>query len=209
MWQSVEILNDFNTLTLKQIFWKRKIFFKQLEYRFLVESTKNETASFPYKTAISKANVKIERWEQNYNHKERRFASNYFFVREFCFSLETSYKALIWRTKDPNSHIRTFWKQWGFIWWCFFPVSILMKALIARGLAFRTYARHDLFFEPLHTFKHMYAFRVLLFLAYLTLPFQRLDPPVLTLLVCHSLLKFFQVWHLIPFPVSYHERDIR
>ena len=39
MWRSVEILNDFNTLTLKQIFWKTKTFFKNLEYRFLDEST--------------------------------------------------------------------------------------------------------------------------------------------------------------------------
>ena len=33
----------FNTLTLKQIFWKtKKPFFKKLEYRFLVESTNIE-----------------------------------------------------------------------------------------------------------------------------------------------------------------------
>ena len=53
MWQSKEILNDFNTLTLKQIFWKTKTFFKKLENYFLVESIKIENASFPYKTAIS------------------------------------------------------------------------------------------------------------------------------------------------------------
>ena len=39
MWQSMEILNDFNTLILKQIFWKTKTFFQKLEYAFLVEST--------------------------------------------------------------------------------------------------------------------------------------------------------------------------
>ena len=33
-------------------------FFKKLEYRFLVESTKIENASFPNKTAISEANLK-------------------------------------------------------------------------------------------------------------------------------------------------------
>ena len=57
MWQSVEILNNFSTLTLKQIFWKTKTF-KKLEYRFLVESIKIENASFPYKNAISEDNVK-------------------------------------------------------------------------------------------------------------------------------------------------------
>ena len=35
-----------------------KTFFKKLEYRFLVEITKIENASFTYKTTISEANVK-------------------------------------------------------------------------------------------------------------------------------------------------------
>ena len=38
-----------------------KTFFKKLEYRFLVERTKIKKASFPYKTAISEANVKTNR----------------------------------------------------------------------------------------------------------------------------------------------------
>ena len=37
MRQPVEILNVFNTLTLKQIFWKTKALFKKMEYGFLVE----------------------------------------------------------------------------------------------------------------------------------------------------------------------------
>ena len=61
MSQIVKILNVFNTLTLKEIFCKRKIFFKKLEYRFLGGSTKIENASFPYKTAISEASVKTNR----------------------------------------------------------------------------------------------------------------------------------------------------
>ena len=63
MWQSVEILNVFNTLNLKQILWKKKTFFKRLEYRFLVENTEIENASCPYKTAVSKTNVKTIEWE--------------------------------------------------------------------------------------------------------------------------------------------------
>ena len=36
-----------------------KIFFKTLlEYRFLIESTKIENATFPWKTALSEASVK-------------------------------------------------------------------------------------------------------------------------------------------------------
>ena len=45
MWKSLEILNVFNTFILKQIFWTTKTFLKNLEYRFLVESTKIENAN--------------------------------------------------------------------------------------------------------------------------------------------------------------------
>ena len=84
MWQSVKIFNVFNTLTLKQIFWKTKAFVKKLEYRFLVDSTKIENASFPYKTAITEANVKTNRmvttkWTYR---KEQSFASSYFIFFE-------------------------------------------------------------------------------------------------------------------------------
>ena len=54
----MKVSNVFNTLTLKQIFWKTKTFFKKLEYRFLVETTKIENTSLPFKTALSEANVK-------------------------------------------------------------------------------------------------------------------------------------------------------
>ena len=87
MWQSGEILNIFNTLTVKQIFWKTKTFFKKLESRFLVESTKIENVSFPYKTAISEANVKTNgmvtaKWICD---KEGSFASNYLIFLKIFF----------------------------------------------------------------------------------------------------------------------------
>ena len=47
MWQSLKILKVFNGLTM--------------EYCFLVESTKIEKASVPYKTVISEANVKTNK----------------------------------------------------------------------------------------------------------------------------------------------------
>ena len=53
MWQSVKVSSVFNTLTLKQIFWKTKTFLKKLEYSFLVETTKIENTS-------SEANVKTK-----------------------------------------------------------------------------------------------------------------------------------------------------
>ena len=38
-----------------------KTFFKKLEYRFLVETTKTENTSFSFKTALLEANVKTNR----------------------------------------------------------------------------------------------------------------------------------------------------
>ena len=83
-----KLKNVFNTLTLKQIFWKTKTILKKLEYRFLVESTKIENASFPYKTAMSEANVKTNKmlttkWTYQ---RGRHFAGNYFIFWKFSFS---------------------------------------------------------------------------------------------------------------------------
>ena len=58
MSQSVKVCNVFNTLTLIQIFWKAKNFFKKLEYRFLVETNKIENTLFPFKTGLSETNGK-------------------------------------------------------------------------------------------------------------------------------------------------------
>ena len=85
----MDILNDFNTLTLKQIFWKTKISLKKLDTFFFVESTKTGNASFRYKTAISEANVKTNRmvstkWTY---HIERSFASNYFIFLKILFQI--------------------------------------------------------------------------------------------------------------------------
>ena len=85
MEQLVKILNIFNTLTLK----KTKIFFKKLEYHFLVESTKFKNASFPCRST-KEANVKTNKmlttkWTY---HKERSFASNYFIFLKFFFQFK-------------------------------------------------------------------------------------------------------------------------
>ena len=90
MWQSVKIWNVFNSLTLKQIFWKTKNSFKKPEYRFLVESTRIENASFPYKTSISEANVKTNKvvttkWAYQI---ERSFTSNYSIILKMLFQFK-------------------------------------------------------------------------------------------------------------------------
>ena len=86
----MDILNIFNTLTLNQIFWKTKAFFKKLEYRFLVASAKIKNTSFPYKTAISEPNVKKNRmvstkWPY---HKEQSFNSNYLIFLKILFQFK-------------------------------------------------------------------------------------------------------------------------
>ena len=90
MWQSLNILSVFNTLTLKQIFWKTKTFFEKLEQSFLVESTKIENASFPYKTAVSEANVKANKMVTTKctYQKERSFADNYFIFLKILFQFK-------------------------------------------------------------------------------------------------------------------------
>ena len=85
MWQLLKILNVFNTLILKQIFWKTKISLKKLEELFLDENTKIENATFLRKTSPSEDNMKANwmgstKW--NY-HKERSFPSNYFSFLNF------------------------------------------------------------------------------------------------------------------------------
>ena len=52
--------------------------FRKLKYRFLVESTKTENATFPYKTALSEAYVKTNRIGSTkcIYHKELNFASS-------------------------------------------------------------------------------------------------------------------------------------
>ena len=134
MWQSVKVLNVFNTLTLKQIFWKTKTFSKKMEHLFLVESTKIENASFPYKTLISEANVKTNRmvstkWTY---YQKRSFAGNYFIFLKILFSLRTSFRELFWFTSSLNAHIHTFCKRWSFIWRCLSLVSILDDVRMLR-----------------------------------------------------------------------------
>ena len=104
MWQSVKVSNVFNTL--KQIFWKTKIFFKKLEYRFLVETTKIENTSFPFKTALSEASVKTNRmvttkWTY---HKKWSFASNYFLFLENLFQFQKFLKRVNLMCQRPNYH---------------------------------------------------------------------------------------------------------
>ena len=85
-----EVSNVFNTLTSKHIFWKTKIFFKKLEYCFLVKTTKTESTSLTFKIALSEANIKTNRMATTKltYHKEWSFASNYFIFWKIAPVLE-------------------------------------------------------------------------------------------------------------------------
>ena len=102
-----------------------KTFFKKPEYCFLAESTTIEDASFPYKTAISEANVKANKMVTTKWTKNGVFSVTNLFFWKLCFSLRTSCKELIRCTNNPNAYICTLYKCWSFTWRCFFPVSIL------------------------------------------------------------------------------------
>ena len=86
----LEIFTIFNILTLHQIFWITKKFFKKLEYVFLVESIKIENATLPYKTALSEANIKTNRMESTKwsYHKEWSFFSNNFVFLKILFQFK-------------------------------------------------------------------------------------------------------------------------
>ena len=95
----------FQYFNLETGFLENENLFQKLEYRLLVESTKIENTSFPYKTAMSEAHVKTNRmvstkWTY---HKERSFASNCcVFFENFVSVSEPLIKSLFEVKNDPN-----------------------------------------------------------------------------------------------------------
>ena len=104
MWQPQKFLNVFNTLTLKQIFWKTKTFFKKLEYLFLVKSSEIENALSPFKLPYQRPMLRqIKWWLQNGRIKKKGVLPvTTLFFKRFCFSIRTSYKELTCCANDPN-----------------------------------------------------------------------------------------------------------
>ena len=127
MWQSLEILNVFTNLSLKQVFWKTKAFYKKLEYHFLVLSTETESALFLHKTACQKPMLREIEWEVQNGPitKDVVLPVTTLFLWKFYSRLGTSSKEFIRYTNYSNVHIHTFRMCWSFIWRCLFPVGIL------------------------------------------------------------------------------------
>ena len=70
-WQSIiEVLNLFNILTLEQVFWKMKTYFKKSKYSFSVQSTTIESAAFPCTMPCCQIEwgvYKIEQWREGWS----------------------------------------------------------------------------------------------------------------------------------------------
>ena len=120
-------MDVYQYLTLKKKFWKEKVFFKNLEYCSLVESTKTENAIITnhYKIVRSKVNNKTNRMgSTNWIYrKERSFASNYFiFLKNFVSTQEPLIKSWF---DVPTIQMSILILFVSFIWGLFFPVSIL------------------------------------------------------------------------------------
>ena len=114
-------------------------------------------------------------------HKERRF------FREFCFSLRTSLKELIWCINDPNVHIRTFCKRRSFIWRCFFPVSSILNSVLIDAICFSWY-----YYLPFSFLANYFSCLYYVFFAffYLNLLFLHAD----FIIVTQSLSYFLKWW---------------
>ena len=117
MWQSVEILTVLNTLTLQQIFCITKIFYKKLEYGFLLKVLRLKTHHFPYKTSMSEINVQTNRMGSTNGPitKNVLLSVTILIFRKFCFSLITSYKRvdLMYQHLNAIFILSYFRKRWS------------------------------------------------------------------------------------------------
>ena len=109
---SLEILNGFNNLTLKQVSWITKAFFKKLENHFLVESITIENAIFYINHPLSKASAQTNRmvstkWTYP---KEWNFDTNYFILKKNSISIH--YEYLLWSTNYQMSILLLFVNSW-------------------------------------------------------------------------------------------------
>ena len=136
VWQSLDVLNILNALTLKHLFRKTKTFLEKLENRFLAESTNIESALFLCKSALSVKNGPVA------TNAVLPLTTFFFFIN---FSIRTSYKYLIWCTNLPSAHIGNFRKLFCLIWKCvylwvsltktffFFKKAVLKSFIVFTG----------------------------------------------------------------------------
>ena len=92
---NLERFQYFQNIMKNVNFPENEILFIKVEYRFLVESTNIENATFPYQTALSEGNANANRmWSTRCTyHKERSFTINYFIFWNILFP----FKNPLWR----------------------------------------------------------------------------------------------------------------
>ena len=100
---------------------------KKLEYRFLVASTKIDNITFPYKTALSEANVKTNRmWRTKLTyHKEWSFAINQFPFSKILFQFRNVIYRIDLMYQPPKCPYSYFSKAFEFYFRVFFPCEYL------------------------------------------------------------------------------------
>ena len=108
---------------------KRKSFSKNWSRVFYLKALRLETHHFQTKLPYQNPMLRqIKWWVQNVPiTKNGVLPVTTLSFWKFCFSSRTSYQEFVWCINEPNAYW-TFCKRWYFIWWCFFPVSILNKA---------------------------------------------------------------------------------
>ena len=104
-------------------FLKNKHFLKNCEYCFLVESTKIDIITFPYKIALSEANIKANRMGSTKltYHKERSFASNPFPFSKILFQFRNFVYRVGLMYQPPKCPYSYFSKVLEFYFRVFFP----------------------------------------------------------------------------------------
>ena len=134
MWEPLEILNVFNSITLKQILWKTKTFFKKLEYLFLVENTKIENTTFRNTTTLPEANVKTNRMGSTKltYHKEQSFVSNHFPFSKILFLFRNLVFRLDLMYQPPKRPYSYFSKALEFYFRVFFSLRVSLKSIWIR-----------------------------------------------------------------------------
>ena len=86
-----ESFKRFRYINSDSNFLENENLFQKMEYRFLVETTKIENTSFPFKIALSEANVKTKWRLQNVPiTKSGVLPVNILFFWKICFSFRTT-----------------------------------------------------------------------------------------------------------------------
>ena len=143
-------------LNLIQNFSRTKFFFKKLEHRFLVETTKTENTSFSFNTAMSEANLKTNKMviiKLTY-HKGGSFATNYLIFLENLFQFPNLFKTVNLMYHRWKCPIRIFHKRWTLILRGFFLVSIVNSSFIVT-LAWKSKVPSS---SPIASYEQRWAF---------------------------------------------------